>query len=195
MTWKYVLVFLKTIPSLKLTASSHLKSRRPSEKGNKYGYVFQPHPFSGALFSSLLVFREGNFQNQKNMTFWEHFFQRKRMPMSNEWRLLGALKSIWKRFFRPGRGIRKKEGRCGANKLLYISGWWQLKYFFVFTPKIGEMIQFDWYFSNGLKPSICFSENGSLRHGEFYTIPKNRLLKLMIHGFMDNTSWGTSQCI
>jgi len=24
-----------------------------------------------------------------------------------------------------------------------ITGWWQLKYLFIFTPKIGEMIQFD----------------------------------------------------
>ena len=29
---------------------------------------------------------------------------------------------------------------------------WCLKYFLIFTPKIGEMIHFDWYFSNGLKP-------------------------------------------
>ena len=32
------------------------------------------------------------------------------------------------------------------------SRWWQLKYFFIFTPKIGEDLQFDSYFSNGLKP-------------------------------------------
>ena len=26
------------------------------------------------------------------------------------------------------------------------------KYFFIFTPNLGEMIKFDEYFSNGLKP-------------------------------------------
>ena len=31
------------------------------------------------------------------------------------------------------------------------SRWWQLKDF-LFSPLLGEMIQFDWYFSNGLKP-------------------------------------------
>ena len=31
------------------------------------------------------------------------------------------------------------------------TGWWQLKYF-LFSTLAGEMIQFDQYFSNGLKP-------------------------------------------
>ena len=38
------------------------------------------------------------------------------------------------------------------GRLLYRTRWWQLKYFFIFTPKIGEDSHFDEYFSNGLKP-------------------------------------------
>ena len=35
----------------------------------------------------------------------------------------------------------------------HFSGWWQLKYLFLFTPKIGEDEPiFDSYFSDGLKP-------------------------------------------
>ena len=33
-----------------------------------------------------------------------------------------------------------------------ISRWWQLKHVFMFTPNLGEMIQFDEYSSDGLKP-------------------------------------------
>ena len=43
------------------------------------------------------------------------------------------------------------------------TGWWQLKYF-LFSPRLfGEMIQFDWYFSNGLKPptSTCIFLDGN----------------------------------
>ena len=36
---------------------------------------------------------------------------------------------------------------CG---LIHESRWWQLKDFFIFTPKFGEMIQFDQYFWDGL---------------------------------------------
>ena len=33
-----------------------------------------------------------------------------------------------------------------------ITRWWQLKYFSIVTPKLGEDVQFDSYFSKGLKP-------------------------------------------
>ena len=33
------------------------------------------------------------------------------------------------------------------------SGWWQLKYFFMFTPIWGRWSHFDQYFSQGLKPT------------------------------------------
>ena len=36
------------------------------------------------------------------------------------------------------------------DKSCWISRWWQLKDVFIFTPKIGEMIQFDSYFSRGV---------------------------------------------
>ena len=32
------------------------------------------------------------------------------------------------------------------------TGWWQLKYFLCFNPNLGEMVEFDEYFSDGLKP-------------------------------------------
>ena len=37
-----------------------------------------------------------------------------------------------------------------------MTGWW-FQTFFIFTPKIGEMIQFDSYFSKGLKPPTSCS--------------------------------------
>ena len=55
------------------------------------------------------------------------------------------------------------------------TAWWQLKYFFIFTPKPwGDSLQFDEYFSKGLKPPttkivflyyedvVCFSDVGDL---------------------------------
>ena len=50
---------------------------------------------------------------------------------------------MWEVWFR-GLGVGRRVG--------FDSGWWQLKYFFIFIPNPGEMIQFDEYFSNGLKP-------------------------------------------
>ena len=34
--------------------------------------------------------------------------------------------------------------------------WWFQRFFGIFTPKIGEMIEFDSYFSDGLKPPTRF---------------------------------------
>ena len=51
--------------------------------------------------------------------------------------IAGSPKSRFGNGFPARRGIRKK-GRCGANKLLYISGWWQLKYFLFSPLKLGR---------------------------------------------------------
>ena len=56
-------------------------------------------------------------------------------------RVLDFWMTTWKAF---GFGVGGL-GFAGAR-------WWQLKYLFIFTPNPGEMIQFDEYFSNGLKP-------------------------------------------
>ena len=44
------------------------------------------------------------------------------------------------------------------NRFMSISRWW-FQTFFIFTPKLGEMMQIDWYVSKGLKPPtrfVCF---------------------------------------
>ena len=50
--------------------------------------------------------------------------------------------------------LRPQSVRGTQVQILHqlMARWWQLTYFFMFTPKIGEMIQFDKYFSDGLKP-------------------------------------------
>ena len=51
-------------------------------------------------------------------------------------------------YFRTKNLPRRLGSPLGEGK----SGWWQLKYFFIFTPKIGEDSHSDSYFSKGWKP-------------------------------------------
>ena len=78
--------------------------------------------------SSLLVSSEGNLPKISQ----EEDANEQRVEIA------GSPKVDLETVFRPGNGIRKKEGRCGANKLLYISGWWQLKYFLFSPLKLGR---------------------------------------------------------
>ena len=43
-----------------------------------------------------------------------------------------------------------EANKTGVGKRSFLIG--GFNYFVIFTPNLGEMIQFDWYFSNGLKP-------------------------------------------
>ena len=45
---------------------------------------------------------------------------------------------------------------CAMYFSIAVSGWWQLKYC-LFSPQLGKMIQFDEYFSDGLKPPTSFT--------------------------------------
>ena len=50
------------------------------------------------------------------------------------------------------KGIGKSKGKEHS-----FAGWWFPPYFFIFTPILGEMIQFDEYFSYGLvQPPTSF---------------------------------------
>jgi len=52
--------------------------------------------------------------------------------------------------WREGGMVKQQDFSCAGKSPR--SGWWQLKHFF-FSPRIlGEMIQFDSYYSKGLKP-------------------------------------------
>ena len=48
-------------------------------------------------------------------------------------------------------------GKLGlfSGEVLKFSGWW-FQISFIFTPNLGEMIQFDEYFSDGMKPPTSF---------------------------------------
>ena len=47
--------------------------------------------------------------------------------------------------------------------------WWQRQRCFIFTPKLGELIQFDWYCSTGLKPP-----SRPYDQGEHHWFPLNK---------------------
>ena len=49
-------------------------------------------------------------------------------------------------------GMMVSKRRDPAACLMKSRSRWWFQIFFIFTPKIGEMIQFDSYFSKGLKP-------------------------------------------
>ncbi len=53
--------------------------------------------------------------------------------------ILGNPKSLRKR----KRPLKWPKDGCIFEKEKYVPRWWQLKYFFMFTPKIGEDFQFD----------------------------------------------------
>ena len=62
-------------------------------------------------------------------------------------------------------------------KVLGSHGRWWFEIFFIFTPKIGEMIQFDEYFSDGLKPPTRYVHPGKLtvRPGQIAIVGKIHL--------------------
>ena len=65
----------------------------------------------------------------------------------------------------------QKRWKKARDKVRYISNnktrWWQLKDFFIFTPKIGEDSHVDSYFSDGLVQPP--TRKASTNEGEFFT--------------------------
>ena len=66
-------------------------------------------------------------------------------------------------FLHPDRSFWRRWPKCHTHWLeLQMVTWkiqgsngkncWWFQIFFIFTPKLGEDFQFDWYFSKGLKP-------------------------------------------
>ena len=70
------------------------------------------------------------------------------------------------------------------------SGWWQLKDFLLFIPIPGEMIQFDQYFSNGLKPPT----SDAFRFGDRKIHHEKGLMNGLGDGFWENCT-GNSKVV
>jgi len=72
-------------------------------------------------------------------------------------------------------------GRIVGKYTKHGSGWW-FQTFFIFTPILGEMMKFHYYFSNGLKPptrdSMGMDGTCDLNHCIFYKIIESKMTYL-----------------
>ena len=68
-----------------------------------------------------------------------------------------------------------ERGTMDGNHAIWMYSRWWFQAFFIFNPNPGEMIQFDEYFSNGLKPptSICILLGSTRFEGYKNTPQKN----------------------
>ena len=65
----------------------------------------------------------------------------------------------------------------------WISGWWQLKYFFCLHPYLGKIPNLDEYFSIGLKPPTRYFIVGKCKstiHGSFHADASLHTLRIQI---------------